>query len=249
MELNVINTCNEIIHTKNVGPYSNDAEIGEIAVAVQAAGVLEISGTAVTCENQAVTDGYVNVAFGGLNYRAAIDNGDFKVIINRCNTALINAEISAVDMSTLKQSDLKAIGVTSGIYNAGQLMACENEATEFFSINLAGMEYEWTTPPDTLIFKRTGQASDISIIKNATGQGIGIKLTDTVPHQGYSAVTIYIYENARRYYGDSLVYNVTKYGRKNEYIEFDFSGQVRTDSANTGDWRQVSGNALIRRRF
>ena len=79
------------------------------------------------------------------------------------------------------------------------------------------------------------------------GQGIGFKLNDTIPHEGYTYASIYA--DAVHYAGSSVYYNLTAYGRKNENIELQLSGFVTSDSAQSGAIKAISGNVRVRRRF
>src|SRR5688572_12212946 len=73
--LSVMDRCNALFHTQNIGPFSGGVNLGTITVNYVPAGPVIIIGTVVNCSNNPVTNGYVNVYLDGINRRTKINNG------------------------------------------------------------------------------------------------------------------------------------------------------------------------------
>ena len=97
LTLEVLNTCNQAIYTQNVGPFSANTNLGTITVTLSPINTLQITGSAVNCSNQPVTNGNVLVYFEGHPYNRPINNGNFSLTITRCSNSTAAVEVIAVD--------------------------------------------------------------------------------------------------------------------------------------------------------
>ena len=105
LTLEVLNTCNQPIYTQNVGPFSANTNLGTITVTIAPINTLQITGTAVNCSNQPVTNGNVLIYFEGQLYNRPVNNnGNFSLTITRCSNSTGAVEIVAVDNIANQQS-------------------------------------------------------------------------------------------------------------------------------------------------
>ncbi len=151
--LQVLNKCGDVLATKDIGPFSGaTAGLGTITVTLTAANSLTITGTAVDCSSNPVANGYAEITLEGFKYDAPIINGTFSVVIDRCNSAPGSAFLVAGDYGNLALSTVQTFNVTTGNFNAGQVVVCGTEFSQFISFTVGGSSYAITVPPDSITF-------------------------------------------------------------------------------------------------
>ena len=132
--LKVLNTCNQPAYSSNIGPFNVLTDLGNIIITQNTS---TIYGTAVSCTNTAVTDGYVQVTLNGSIGFAGIINGNFSYTFLNCNNST-TAQLLAVDNITLKQGNNITVNLAGNNVNAGALSACGVSATTFFNLTVNG---------------------------------------------------------------------------------------------------------------
>ena len=95
--LEVFNNCNQPIYSQNIGPYSSNTNLGTITVTIPAINYLQITGSAVNCSNQPVTNGNALIYFDGHLYNKPISNGNFSLTVTRCSNSTATIEVVVVD--------------------------------------------------------------------------------------------------------------------------------------------------------
>ena len=126
--IKVFDQCGEILYTKNIGPFSIDANLGSTTVDfVRDQYSVTLSGTVINCSNTVVTNGYVQLRSGNNYFNAAITKGYFNVTFDRCTNLSTPVTLIAYDEENLRQSAVQTLVVTvGGNQNIGQLKACED---------------------------------------------------------------------------------------------------------------------------
>ena len=137
LTLKVYDKCGNLLHTKNVGPFTTAADLGAITITSTAQEVT-ISGTVVNCNAASVTNGYVTISLEGIHYRSNLVNGVFSISFIRCSNTAATASVVAYDIAGNQASPATAVPVTGATVNTGQLVACGNSLNQFINYNING---------------------------------------------------------------------------------------------------------------
>jgi hypothetical protein len=244
LQLQVFNSCNQAAYTANIGPFTADADLGNITLTQS---TTTVYGMVVNCSSQPVADGYVQIILNGNTEFAGITNGNFSSTFLNCpgNNSML---IIAVDNSSLQQSTASTVAVSSNNINLGQLKACGVSANTFFNLTINGTVLSGNTPD----FYRYGWKDDSTNIYSGTvdylyaaydstvtkyiyfGLSLPYNNIFTVPslynnfYMGYSGIT-----NSAEEYEleplDTLAQKIrfTEYGGLGQFIAGDFTGQLK----------------------
>jgi len=136
MQLEVRSQCGDVLYTAQIGPYSDTTMIGPITIPGQAAALTTVTGFAVDCNGNPVTNGFVSIKVGNDKYHAPIHtpNGEFGGTFVNCNNSGI--DITAFDATALKQSVTLSYAFTTSI-DAGTITVCD-DLTELVDIEAVG---------------------------------------------------------------------------------------------------------------
>lgn len=147
--LQVMDQCNNVAYSQNIGPFSADATLGTISVTLPTANTLTITGTVTNCAGSNVTNGAAVIyVAGGYSYSVPVTNGTFSHTMVRCSGGTINFSILGVDYTSLQQSVPVSGTGTTGIVNAGTIQACGTSSAQFAEFIIDGTPYNFTVPPD-----------------------------------------------------------------------------------------------------
>ena len=252
--LEVMNTCNQPVYSKNIGPFSSNTNLGTITVTLAPLNTLQITGSAVNCSNQPVTSGNALVYFEGQYYNRPITNGNFSLTITRCSNSNGAVEVVAVDNTTNQQSASPWIGsATTGTVTTGAIAACGTSSVSFVNYVLDGTNYSLSsaTPGDSIFVSTGNGTSQPATFVNAfkiSQPNINIDFYT----QGGAVGTFPVMFMTANQYGDSSItlvtpFNVifTTYGAPGQFIEGNFTGQFREISNN--NLHNVSATFRVRR--
>ena len=252
LKLEVLNTCNQAIYTQNIGPFNTNTNLGTITVTLSPLNTLQITGSAVNCSNQPVTSGNVLVYFEGHLYNRPINNGNFSVTITRCSNSTATVEVVAVDNVANQQSSNAWTGSSStGTINTGPVSACGTSTVSFINYSLDGSNYSITssTPGDSIRTFTSGGTNQnfLSVSGFKVGQP---NLNISFFTQGAAVGTFPLqYLTVNQYDSVSLVtpfnINITSYGAVGQFIEGNFTGQIR--EILTNNLHNVSATFRVRR--
>lgn len=252
LTLEVLNTCNQAIYTQNVGPFNTNTNLGTITVTLSPLNTLQITGSAVNCSNQPVTSGNVLVYFEGHLYNRPINNGNFSLTITRCSNSTSAVEVVAVDNVANQQSSSAWTGSAStGTINTGPVSACGTSTVSFINYSLDGSNYSITssTPGDSIRTFTSGGTNQnfLSVSGFKVNQP---NLNISFFTQGAAVGTFPLqYLTVNQYDSVSLVtpfnINITTYGPVGQFIEGNFTGQIR--EILTNNLHNVSATFRVRR--
>ncbi|MCX6319381.1 MAG: carboxypeptidase-like regulatory domain-containing protein [Bacteroidetes bacterium] len=142
--LEVMNQCNAVAWSQNIGPFSADASLGTVSVVVPAANTLTITGTLTNCANVNVTNGAVVIYTDfGSSYSIPVTNGNFSFTLLRCSSSTLNFAAKGIDLSVYKESLIYNGSGTSGTVNIGTLQACSAGLSEYIEYIIDGVPYTW----------------------------------------------------------------------------------------------------------
>lgn len=147
--LEVMDQCNTVAYSQNIGPFSADASLGTISVTLPATSTLTITGTITDCNNVNVTNGSAIIYTGGTySYTAPVSNGNFSITIVRCTGGILNFSVVGVDNAAQQQSAPVSGSGTTGIINVGTIQACGTSSAQFADYMIDGVSYHFSVPPD-----------------------------------------------------------------------------------------------------
>jgi hypothetical protein len=252
LTLEVLNTCNQAIYTQNVGPFSTNTNLGTITVTLSPVNTLQITGSAANCSNQPVTNGNVLVYFEGQYYNRPINNGNFSVTITRCSNSTAAVEIVAVDNVASQQSSSPWTGSAStGTINTGTISACGTSSVNFINYSLDGSNFTLnSTNPDDSISTYSSSGTNQSTTAIFGFRISQPNLNISFYTQGAAVGTFPLQRlSVNQYDSASIVtpfnINITTYGAPGQFIEGNFSGQIRELLNN--NLHNVSATFRVRR--
>lgn len=244
--LEILNSCNQMVYSQNIGPFAQNANLGTITIAIPTQYNLTVSGSVLNCSNQPVTNGTVFIYFEGQLYSPAVTNGNFEATITRCSNSSATVEITAVDNATSQQSNLYTGSASTGSVSAGNLVACGTSSATFIDYTLDAVNYSINTNNTgdsiqafdstgyTYISAYSGSQSTVSITFGFNGASTGSFPMGWLYVNQYNQTTIV----------SPLNVVITAYGNPGQFIDGNFSGQFR-DQAN--NLHNISGNFKVRR--
>jgi len=149
--LEVLDICNNVIYTQNIGPFSAAATLPPVTVNIPAANNLIITGTVTNCANANVTNGAAAIyVTGGNHYVVPITNGSFSLSLIRCGSNPINFTVLGIDYTAFQQSAPVGGSGISGTVNVGTLQACGTSSLQFIEILVDGNPINLASPPDNI---------------------------------------------------------------------------------------------------
>ncbi|HET6724096.1 MAG TPA: carboxypeptidase-like regulatory domain-containing protein [Chitinophagaceae bacterium] len=249
--LEILNNCYQPVYSQNIGPFSSNTNLGAITIIPQPLTSLTVTGNAVNCSNQSVTNGNALIYFDGLYYNTPIINGSFSITVTRCS-ATTPIEVLAIDNAGLQQSNIWTGSASSGTVNTGILAACGSSSISYIDYVIDGSNYSLNTanPGDSIsTFGYTGSTQTSTYVFGFRVSQPNMYINFHTNNAGVGTFPL-TYLNINQY--DSLTtlvapFNVTftSYGAPGEFIEGNFSGQIRETSTN--NLHNVSATFRVRR--
>ncbi len=257
--LEVMSQCNTIAYTQNIGPFTADANLGNISVTAAATSTLTIAGTLTNCSNANVTNGVVIIYTGGAySYAVPVINGTFSFTLLRCSGGALNFTVYGIDYVALQQGSPVSGSGTTGTVNVGTIQACGTSSAQFAEFIIEGTPYNFSAPPDQIFSSDTsglgGPFNTQTYFGGSKGSGgtqIGSfnlsfmsnsQVVGTYPIN--NGMLQYITVQASQFVSASPVVNITAYGPSGGgYIVGNFNEVMMV----SGTPKTVSCNFRIRR--
>ncbi|MCU7551535.1 hypothetical protein OCK74_20610 [Chitinophagaceae bacterium LB-8] len=235
LQLNIYNKCNQIVQSLPIGPFSGNTNFETITVPSKGNTVINFSGTMKNCNDEPVTEGFVNIFINGANYRTKVTNGNYSTSVITCSNNLGQATISGFDNSTSILTDSVKVSLSGGSNHTVSLKACGATASEFIKYNLDGTNYTLVRPGDSLACYRNSNITYVESFTSGTPgwQDFYFKFNGTATTGRYYIYTSGISVEGKQYtMQDSIFVNVTEYGAKGAYVSGNFTGNLKRDSLN-----------------
>lgn len=137
LELELYDPCGTLVHSQNIGPFSNDEDLADLTVSLP--NEANISGRIVDCTDQGVDYGYLQVSTLGesvLGYITTDADGNFNGLISVCDDN--DLKVIGVDLKNSLQSNEQTV-VFNNTIDLGTIQACDNVIPTFI-IRLDGDE-------------------------------------------------------------------------------------------------------------
>jgi hypothetical protein len=138
LRLEVLNDCYTLAYAKELGQITQNTNIGDVQVNPGSSEVT-ISGKLLNCNNQPVTNGWVDIYLENKTYKAQVNNsGQFSISIIYC----IDPDVSIVanDLGALRYSAPYSFNIGSSNLSNLQLVACGNATALYMTSVLAGTQ-------------------------------------------------------------------------------------------------------------
>ncbi|GJM31728.1 MAG: hypothetical protein DHS20C18_07290 [Saprospiraceae bacterium] len=230
--LQIRTDCGEIVISQNIGPFSEDTDIGTIIVDYNQADLIEVSGILVDCDGNPVDGGVIQIKWEeswSNGFAITEDDGSFSFIRRVCDED--SYTLIGIDLENQFQSE-EITGTVPGTTDLGVISACAEELDEYIRVNYDGMQYEYLLP--------TQYADTITYI-SALSLDSTFAISFAFP--GFTTGT-FGFESSRFFYYDTenitgfhfscgngncddVDVNVTQYGAIGEKIIGSFEGNVQ----------------------
>jgi len=151
--LEVLDRCGQPFYTQNIGPFTQNTNLGTITVSNPGSSVVTISGKVLNCTNTAVTNGAAIISFGNYTRYVNVDaSGNFQTTFTRCANSPANFDVLGIDKAAQQQSSAaKSVPVVMPTTNAGNIIACGTSSTQFITYTFDGTNYSLVSPADSIM--------------------------------------------------------------------------------------------------
>ena len=248
--LEILNNCYQPVYSQNIGPFSSNTNLGAITVTPQPMTSLHVTGSAVNCSNQPITNGNALIYFDGHYYNTPISNGNFSITVTRC-AATTPIEVIAIDNAGQQQSNTWTGSATMGTISTGTLTACGTSSVSLIDYVVDGTNYSISTAVAGDSITTWGNSGTTQSTTSVSGFRIAQPGTRIYFYtQGAAVGTFPLqYLSVNQYDSISVVapfnINFTTYGAPGQFIEGNFSGQIREIANN--NLHSVSATFRVRR--
>ncbi|WP_417861063.1 hypothetical protein [Winogradskyella sediminis] len=251
LELNVYSYdfCgNTALYSEMIGPFTTDSDIS--ITVPESSDIIEetITGNFNTCDDNAVTDGYVQLKYGGQIFTDVVSDGTFEISLLRCeedNTF----QIKASDYVNLQTTDSISYTFTTPLTNIGTITAC-NTVSEFvqYSIDDGDVIYILDNINSQFDTNSPNYNAPILTLSGSSNDGNCFYMFGKLDNTNYEGT----YDNyAWNDTGDentgfnleeclgisnvnnNIIYNLTSLGSVGEYIDINFNGTYEDYEGNT----------------
>jgi hypothetical protein len=193
LTLEVLDQCNQVIATKNIGSLSSNTDLGIIKVTVPALNKVVITGTVKNCTNQPLTNGAAVVYAGsGQTYTANINNGVYEIVIIKCTTQPVNYSVYAVDLTNKIQSVSISVNATSGNITVPDIQVCNGILLPYIEMMIDNEVVNFVSPPDEVYI---GDSSINNTIPDSA-YIVGSKRSNTGSTTGFQRIS-FLFEHSR----------------------------------------------------
>jgi hypothetical protein len=236
----------EALYSQVVGPFSEDSSIAVIIPDNEDLIAETVIGNFNTCDDNAVTDGYVQLRYAGQIFTDAVTDGSFEINLLRCeedNTF----KIKASDYVNLQTTDSISYTFTTPLTDIGTINAC-NTVTEFiqytiddndtvFIFDYLSANFYTTSPntngPSIDIFGSGNDQMDCIYINGILNDPDYLGTYDSLDFNDINDTGFFIGEciNVSNT-NNNITYNLTTLGAVGEYIDINFSGDYEDDNGN-----------------
>jgi len=247
-ELNVLTTCSNQTYSHYFTTTGSDIDMGAITGNLGQA-MVNITGTAINCAGQPVTNGYVQTYDNGFYNRIPVVNGSFNFTGLACNNVAVKYVL--VDNNTYQQNSPQTITLVPGNNNLGALSACGINTLGSISYTIDGVTRTYTEPVDTLagFYISGGITTIVKLSGSLPAPGLSFQFNGgTALGNGHTVTDVWSegFPSGRGYAPVPLNVTITEFGDAGGFITGTFSGLLLDFTNNTP--HNVSYSFRIKRR-
>lgn len=230
----VMTPCATAAYSQPFTSASTDVDMGQVT-GNMGQGLVTLTGTVSNCEDQPVTNGYIQTYDHGFYNRIAIHNGSFSFSGLACTNLPVN--VVAVDNSSYQQGDPKIVTLTAGNNDLGVLKACGTSTMGSLSFTMDEVTTNITEPTDTIasyfLNPTPGgptwtQVITLSGNPNQNQQMAFLIDGDKSIGTDHHVTEVYCnkFPSGRGYWPVPIAVNITEYGETGGFISGSFSSQL-----------------------
>lgn len=220
----VQNECGNVLRSLNGGPYiEGSATYETLSVTLSASNSVQITGLFYDCNNNPVTDGYVVLNVGSVEYIQIITNGIINTSILFCNVPT-TLTVNGYDYASVQETGSNTVSVDSPVTDLGSLIACTS-VSEYIT-------YTIDSDPSVFVFAPIYcvAGADTIYLSGVSTNGGWVELyssTQTLGSHNYDYTTgmaLYIPEGINWHESPSIIFNLNNFGEVGAYVDITFSG-------------------------
>jgi hypothetical protein len=257
LEIFSASACGTPIHTQTFTTASTNLSLGVITINTTT-GLATITGTATTCANTPVLNGFIIMKKGNQYYRFPLSNtGSFNFTTILCNNATTAVQLIAEDITGGQQSNPSNYSIVGGNNVLGNLQACGVTTQQFLNLTINGISHNYTAPVDSLTLRPEqsgntisnfylGAARMVSPYQNTyiAWSGQGIALGSTQPLIMFATQVM----NDSTTMMAPINVNITELGIAGQFVSGNFTGAFK-GAAPTNTVYNVTCSFRVRRYF
>ncbi len=250
--LEVINSCDEIVYSKNLGPYTQNTNLGTILVSTSDL-VINVTGTAENCNAMPVSDGKAFIYWDGHLVIAPITNGSFSTTIMKCSPVNSPVEIIVTDNITHQASTTWSGTSINSELQVGALTACSIAMDQYINYSVDGIDHALIGPADSIDVINYSSSNLIKLVGVSTSgdyvnfylhsQGLALGSSqelETFHCPSIAPATLVTF--------NPLIFaSITEYGNVGEYISGNFAGTLVATQPNAT--HSISCSFRVKRSF
>ena len=173
--LQILDPCGNVVYSQNIGPFSQNTNIGVVNVTIPNNSFVTISGHLSNCSGANVTNGYAIIYYNNVVRYGHLDaNGNFSTNFIVCSGTPPTAQVLAVDNGGGQQSNLTTVNVTAPATNVGNITACGVSSAQYINFTLDGTNHAFTSAgSDSLTAYTTNVQGSTLLQTNISGSNNG----------------------------------------------------------------------------
>jgi len=241
MQMDVINGCDEVVYSAQIGPYAEATFMGPITIS--SLDLSHISGIALNCAREPVTNGYVVINNSDHAYYQILDpkTGAFSSDIYNCNSGKVS--VIAVDADKLNFSPPEEFPYALSI-DADTLIVCQN-IEEHFVIDVEGFAEQFIL--DSVKYRFTEDHISLIASEDSLANRIFLYFEGKKPGS-YPEVSCILRltvgpQSLIHCYNADLV--ITNFGEVGGYVQGYLSGELIHSDPGNGSKYGFTGNFSV----
>jgi hypothetical protein len=146
-------SCGTALHTQTFTSGTTNLSLGIISINTTQ-GAATISGTATTCSNTPVVNGFIIMKKGNQYFRFPVSStGTFQFTTILCNSTATSVQLIAEDIAASQQSNPSTHTINAGANAIGNIQACGVTTQQFLNLTINSVSYNYTAPVDSLTLR------------------------------------------------------------------------------------------------
>jgi len=246
LELNIYSydICENTLYSNIIGPFTMDATLTVVVPNNTDIIAETVTGIFNTCNGNAVTDGYVQLNYGGQTFTDPVSDGNFEINLLRCNEDN-TFSIKGNDYANLQSTDSISYTFTTPLTNIGALNAC-NAIDEFIQYAIDDEDTVYLFDQISANFYTDSPNAfgpTIDIFASSNDQQNCFYMQGILNDPDYEGTYDYLDFNDANDTGffigeclsvsdtnNTIIYNLTSLGGVSEYIDINFNGSYEDNN-------------------
>jgi hypothetical protein len=252
--LDVLDPCNNSIYTKNIGPFTQNTNLGVVTISNTGSSLVTVQGKLLNCSGTAVTNGFAMISFDNMvRYAKANATGDFSVSFTQCAGSPASLQVLGVDEATQQQGTASSVTITSPVTNTGSITACGNSSLQYINYTYDGISYSVSSAVSDSLVAGTGPVQGTTGSKTYISgahqnEYIQFSFNHSSNAPGTYPVSYITVGNAMSRTNPAVSAILTNFPAAiGDFYQGSFSGTFTADS--TGANHTINGTFKVRRNF